>query len=62
MLRAGEAVLTIDDVIYEVSRAFQNWWEPIWEWLYVVDNWVPGVVIFVVVMTVLRIVARIIRD
>ena len=54
--------MTIDDVIYEMSQAFQNWWEPIWEWLYVVDNWIPGVVIFVVVMTVLRIVARIIRD
>jgi hypothetical protein len=54
--------LTIDDVIYQVSQALQNVWEPIWAWIYVVDNWIPGVVIFVVVMTVLRIVARIIRD
>lgn len=62
MLRKGEDVLTIDDVIYQVSQALQNVWEPIWAWIYVVDNWIPGVVIFVVVMTVLRIVARIIRD
>lgn len=50
MLRAGEAVLTIDDVIYEVSQAFQNWWEPIWEWLYVVDNWAVGAIIIIVML------------
>jgi hypothetical protein len=42
--------LTIDDVIYEVSQAFQNWWEPIWEWLYVVDNWAVGAMIIIVML------------
>lgn len=57
MLRAGEDVLTIDDVIFEVSRAFQNVWAPVWEWLYVVDNWAFGLVIIFVLL-----IAKAIRD
>ena len=57
MLRAGEAVLTIDDVIYEVSQAFQNVWEPIWAWIYVVDNWAFGLVIIFLLL-----IAKAMRD
>jgi hypothetical protein len=49
--------LTIDDVIYEVSQAFQNWWEPIWAWIYVVDNWAFGLVIIFLLL-----IAKAMRD